>query len=456
VPTCSTFIPPRIMQPVDNKIFCHICTTSICLKCKQVAHVDHQCAPTDSNIAKIKALDYKLCPKCGTGVMKMYGCSHIRCAACGAHWCYDCQRPIIACYKRPCRAAQDGGQYDQGESDGESDSEDEGATADHATVISPTPQWPADLITSQPVASDQVIAAEAEQSLTDEPSSEVAPAQRQRQVLSSSEGPDADSVNTDNNSQPTPEEHAQLDASSRAYSYTTAISTTERQSEASAAIPPTDFDGRPAPSSREQASSLTPRSTTPIGQPTSNLLSPSDPVLETQQQIPDGEDVNLDDPEEHDWEVESLDFGEEPEEESWDVWGCEHGFQELRKETVDEYWIRNVDKYLDCMRCFEKVDLWEKSVAEDIAKGNGKGQAEGKIKSGKELGEEGKGKMAEKAERKINKAKLAFDCSHCGVVYCGACKDELRRRKKRERKKTEEEKREEEEIEEEERGRRES
>src|ERR1700761_1115428 len=53
----------------------------------------------------------------------MYGCPHVRCQ-CGAHWCWDCQRPMNACYEKPCRAARDAGNHSDGAAE-EADSDDD-------------------------------------------------------------------------------------------------------------------------------------------------------------------------------------------------------------------------------------------------------------------------------------------------------------------------------------------
>jgi hypothetical protein len=122
VPTCSTFIPPRLLDSAKATVDCTICATRICTKCKQAADADHKCEE-NATTAKIRAFNYKTCPKCGTGIQKMYGCPHVRCA-CGAHFCWDCFRPINICYKSPCASAREDGQYSE-EEDNPSDSEDD-------------------------------------------------------------------------------------------------------------------------------------------------------------------------------------------------------------------------------------------------------------------------------------------------------------------------------------------
>jgi hypothetical protein len=70
VPTCSTFIPPRKLKFADHqkRLPCPRCATRLCMKCRQIAEPGHQCSTAqDAVLAKIYALKYKSCPKCGTG-----------------------------------------------------------------------------------------------------------------------------------------------------------------------------------------------------------------------------------------------------------------------------------------------------------------------------------------------------------------------------------------------------
>lgn len=70
IPTCSTFIPPRKLKCADyrKKLQCPRCATRLCTKCRQTAQSGHQCSTAeDALLAKIRALKYKPCPKCGTG-----------------------------------------------------------------------------------------------------------------------------------------------------------------------------------------------------------------------------------------------------------------------------------------------------------------------------------------------------------------------------------------------------
>lgn len=131
VPTCSTFIPPRLIDSTLGTVNCTLCTARICTKCKQLAGTDHICEE-EAAAVQIKAFNYKICPKCGTAVMKMYGCPHVRCV-CGAHVCWDCMRALAVCYRSPCASAIEDGQYGDEGSDDITDTEDD--TEDAGTIM---------------------------------------------------------------------------------------------------------------------------------------------------------------------------------------------------------------------------------------------------------------------------------------------------------------------------------
>ncbi|OAP59126.1 hypothetical protein AYL99_06424 [Fonsecaea erecta] len=71
VPTCSAFLPPRTFKPTDKRVTCHVCATAICIECRQHAEDKHVCTNDDSRRFILQAYEYKTCPKCGTGVMKI-------------------------------------------------------------------------------------------------------------------------------------------------------------------------------------------------------------------------------------------------------------------------------------------------------------------------------------------------------------------------------------------------
>jgi hypothetical protein len=74
----------------------------------------------------VKKWGYKECPRCGHGLRRMFGCSHMQCK-CGAHWCWGCRQNINEC--GGCADEDDGerSEYD-------SDDENEGAVEEVHTL----------------------------------------------------------------------------------------------------------------------------------------------------------------------------------------------------------------------------------------------------------------------------------------------------------------------------------
>lgn len=63
----------------SSSFACPACRVVICAKCKEVAHPGNECDDTarDQEMAMLAKFGYKQCPRCGQGVRKMYGCSHV-------------------------------------------------------------------------------------------------------------------------------------------------------------------------------------------------------------------------------------------------------------------------------------------------------------------------------------------------------------------------------------------
>jgi hypothetical protein len=117
-PSCSAFIPERLLpqgaraegrRKVDSGVGiftppefeCPQCEASICIDCRQLSHPNSLCIKLDFGVdpataALLKAWGYKRCPKCGQGLKRMYGCSHMECR-CGAHFCWGCLRNKDVC-----------------------------------------------------------------------------------------------------------------------------------------------------------------------------------------------------------------------------------------------------------------------------------------------------------------------------------------------------------------------
>lgn len=100
---------------------------------------------------------------------------------------------------------------------------------------------------------------------------------------------------------------------------------------------------------------------------------------------------NLDDPEEHDWEYQDMDFGAEPTDERWEVWGCAHKYRRFQQEDVHEKWLKI--EHLECQNCFECILVHGHSTA---------------------------------SEDSDVTDRLAWICKKCAVLYCSKCKRAVR------------------------------
>jgi hypothetical protein len=66
----------RVLKPY---VSCPMCSTVTCTKCRAVDH-SGECSGLDLDPALIELLKkwrIKRCPKCRTGVRKVYGCTHV-------------------------------------------------------------------------------------------------------------------------------------------------------------------------------------------------------------------------------------------------------------------------------------------------------------------------------------------------------------------------------------------
>lgn len=98
----STDDTPIPQSPLT--ISCPRCAAQICVSCKQLKHPQRPCSANDLDpelAALLKRWKIKRCPKCRTAVKRMFGCSHIGCR-CGAQWCWGCLMPIDRCLGDAC------------------------------------------------------------------------------------------------------------------------------------------------------------------------------------------------------------------------------------------------------------------------------------------------------------------------------------------------------------------
>lgn len=120
VARCSAFIPNYLLPskrgngkgkqrvdsgvgtPTMSMVSCPKCEANICTTCRNLAHEDGICNPLQfhgidkATADLIERWGYKKCPRCGNGVKKMFGCSHMECR-CGAHFCWGCMKSRGQC-----------------------------------------------------------------------------------------------------------------------------------------------------------------------------------------------------------------------------------------------------------------------------------------------------------------------------------------------------------------------
>ena len=487
VPTCSTFIPPRLFRNnTDNKVVCHVCATTICTKCKQNAGENHVCAAEDPQKFLLTTFQYKLCPKCGTGVAKMFGCPHIRCS-CNAHWCWDCQRPMNACYMKPCQSSREDGNASEAEYvEGDSDDGETGydiprtppvaaaePVADASTSASPTESEneiatildslrgppvnetsPAVTPTCAPEAAIEVLPAG--QSVVPTGSTAELTLQRGSAESTTAEQPptltrsDADlcsatllSIDYEEAGMSTPHPYAHSDGmrtpNEREYMLDT--QSLERAMSWAARTVRTDDQSAQTGNQHEAPADVSNETTTNGENPETSTAQPTDTI------------ANLDDPDQTDWAHTDLNFGHEPTDESWDTWGCQHHFQRLDKHLNVPFWLVGVDPArdpnlkLECMGCFEKSTVWNDEAeleafrAEHVPK-DGVALSpvslqiewEMVLKEAEALPDDMEGSAAIK-KRVKKKTGHMYECRHgCGVIYCKSCKKESVSRIKKDRK----------------------
>jgi len=372
ISTCSTFIPPRTIHAKDEKINCHNCHTTICVKCKHQALTGHSCPVKDVRVTILEAFHYKACPRCGTGVMKMFGCPHVRCP-CGAHWCWDCRRPMNICYLKPCHTRRiDTGEPDPG-ADGGGDGNDNSSDTER-DVSGTNEQYP---------------------------SSDVEPIRLEERGTGSEPGPSRTNEAIQNDGHQT-------------------ITTTAGHAAEERAVPSVEGDNGNAipPLTEQNVDHFS------LPEEAGHSSEPREVV-----QLPDRV-VNLDDPDELDWETASISFGDEPQDEPWDTWGCNHHFQSLHRDSLPENWMVGIELKaekelsVECMNCFGVAEITDKPKDQenkDSVLWESDSEAAGEtMTKGNVTAADGK---AVKAKGKTHPTSTAFECTLCGVVYCHSCKE---------------------------------
>lgn len=127
VPTCSAFIAPEDIELEKSSTItgfeCPSCKTDICGKCHQLSHGEDSCdlSTKAEEAALLARFKIKQCPRCSCAIKKMHGCPHMVCA-CGAHFCWYCERSTDRCYG-DCEGREDiENEEEQGDEDDAADS----------------------------------------------------------------------------------------------------------------------------------------------------------------------------------------------------------------------------------------------------------------------------------------------------------------------------------------------
>lgn len=71
---------------------CGICENKICPDCNEVKVEGHECDPGNVETVKLLKKDTKPCPKCGTMIFKISGCSQMWCPDCHTVFCWNTMR----------------------------------------------------------------------------------------------------------------------------------------------------------------------------------------------------------------------------------------------------------------------------------------------------------------------------------------------------------------------------
>lgn len=71
---------------VNSNHHCGLCLRKVCITCREIFDMDHQC--NQDTIISLKSInqDSKPCPKCSTYIYKVSGCDHMWCVQCHTHF----------------------------------------------------------------------------------------------------------------------------------------------------------------------------------------------------------------------------------------------------------------------------------------------------------------------------------------------------------------------------------
>ncbi|KAF8155218.1 hypothetical protein K438DRAFT_358015 [Mycena galopus ATCC 62051] len=97
-PTCSVFLG-SVADRTNSQVVCPLCTTEVCVSCKQAAHPGEMCGENEA-IEQVKSLareqQWQTCPGCSQIIDLQQGCYHMTCR-CRTEFCYVCAARWKSC-----------------------------------------------------------------------------------------------------------------------------------------------------------------------------------------------------------------------------------------------------------------------------------------------------------------------------------------------------------------------
>ena len=80
---------------------CGVCSNKICPECNEIKGDEHECDPNSVETVKLLKKDTKPCPKCGTMIFKISGCSQMWCPDCHTAFCWNTGRIEVGIIHNP-------------------------------------------------------------------------------------------------------------------------------------------------------------------------------------------------------------------------------------------------------------------------------------------------------------------------------------------------------------------
>lgn len=102
LPDCEGLIDTKQSSMLQKMLVCDVCKSSVCAKCKQLAHEGESCPkPIEFQwdlIGNQQGGTASRCPECKSPFEKLDGCMHMECPMCKYQWCWMCGLPVDSFY----------------------------------------------------------------------------------------------------------------------------------------------------------------------------------------------------------------------------------------------------------------------------------------------------------------------------------------------------------------------